>query len=139
MLARLPNIPRDRSLCRHRFLSAGARPVGKSPDEMLQFRVDDEVHHFERHHSDQALGSQHEGLSQIAPIFEVDLNSEEARDGHSASVGALNALREEMHRARAAEDWHAYLDAAKRQLDLLNGSPMSHLEVARANGILHMA
>src|SRR5262249_4448092 len=49
------------------------------------------------------------------------------------AIDSLNALRDEMHRARVAGDWHAYLDAAKRQVDLLNGSPMSHLEVARAD------
>jgi len=41
-----------------------------------------------------------------------------------------------MRQARAAEDWRAYLTAAKRQAELLNGSPLSHLEMARAQARL---
>ena len=44
----------------------------------------------------------------------------------------LKDLGAAMGRARAAQDWPAYLIAAKRQAELLNGSPMSRLEVARA-------
>jgi sugar lactone lactonase YvrE len=54
----------------------------------------------------------------------------------ATAIDALNDLRTEMRRARDASDWSAYLDAAKRQVELLNGSPMSHLEVARAHARL---
>ncbi len=49
-----------------------------------------------------------------------------------AAIDVLDGLRTEMRRARAAGEWHAYLTAAERQAQLLNGSPRSRLEVARA-------
>ncbi len=48
------------------------------------------------------------------------------------AIDVLNGLQAEMRRARAGGDWRAYRTAAKRQTDLLNESPMSRLEMARA-------
>ena len=50
---------------------------------------------------------------------------------------ALNALHTEMRRERDSADWQAYLAAAKRQAELLNHSPMAHLELARAQAHLN--
>jgi sugar lactone lactonase YvrE len=52
------------------------------------------------------------------------------------AIEALGALRTEMRRARDSADWPAYLAAAQRQAELLNHSPMSHLELARAQAHL---
>lgn len=49
---------------------------------------------------------------------------------------ALGSVRTDMRRAREGADWPAYLAAAKRQAELLNHSPMAHLELARAHAHL---
>ncbi len=57
-------------------LGASAGTVWQSPDEALQFRIDDEVHDLQRHDSDQAFRTHHESLRKIVTIFEVDLNTQ---------------------------------------------------------------
>lgn len=54
-----------------------------------------------------------------------------ASDKAPASV-RLDQLQTRMHEARGRSDWVAYLVAARQVEDLLNGSPQSQLEVARA-------
>ena len=60
--------------CVRRPLGASAWAVRQSSDETLQFRVDDEVHHFERHDSDQALRAHHERLGQVTAILKMNLD-----------------------------------------------------------------
>jgi hypothetical protein len=48
------------------------------------------------------------------------------------AIDVLSGLQAELRRAKAGSDWRAYLAAAKRQAEQLNQSPMSHLEMARA-------
>lgn len=52
------------------------------------------------------------------------------------AVESFNSLQNELHQARTQNDWSGYLTAAKRQTEFLNGSPLSRLEVARAEAHL---
>jgi hypothetical protein len=58
-------------------------------------------------------------------------------DGEAAqpptAADALDAIRTEMRLAKEGGDWNAFLAAAMRQAELLNHSPMAHLELARAH------
>jgi hypothetical protein len=49
---------------------------------------------------------------------------------------SFNSLQNELHQARTQGNWSHYLIVAKRQAEFLNGSPLSRLEVARAEAHL---
>jgi hypothetical protein len=70
-----PVCPSGSSKLRRSQLGTSAGTVWQSPDEALQFRIDDEVHDFQRHDADQAFRTHHESLCKIVTIFEVDLDT----------------------------------------------------------------
>ena len=49
-----------------------------------------------------------------------------------SAIGQFQAIRKALHDSHSRKDWQANLEAARRQRELLNGSPHSQLEVARA-------
>ena len=56
-----------------------------------------------------------------------------ARAHPASAVESLADVGAQLRGARDRQDWPAYAAAAGRQKELLNGSPASHLEVARAD------
>jgi hypothetical protein len=50
----------------------------------------------------------------------------------SSAIARLQSVQKSLHDSHIRKDWQSNLEAALRQRDLLNGSPDSQLEVARA-------
>jgi hypothetical protein len=71
-------------------------------------------------------------LITLADLCSLGAFADEPAAKSPTAADALDSLRGEMRHAKEIGDWNAFLAAAKRQAELLNHSPMTHLELARA-------